>query len=85
MDKESKLAEKEGRPDPIHSCWEDTNVRWIRVHRQTKRKTNTQKNNKTEFSPHLFLVNLNLDQCFKKEELVYDGMKAALRSLEKHT
>ncbi|XP_036937524.1 hydroxyproline dehydrogenase isoform X2 [Acanthopagrus latus] len=26
MDKESKLAEKEGRPDPIHRCWEDTNV-----------------------------------------------------------
>ncbi|XP_073345646.1 hydroxyproline dehydrogenase [Pagrus major] len=26
MDKESKLAEKEGRVDPIHQCWEDTNV-----------------------------------------------------------
>lgn len=25
MDKERKLAEKEGRPDPIHRCWEDTN------------------------------------------------------------
>ncbi|XP_024913291.1 hydroxyproline dehydrogenase [Cynoglossus semilaevis] len=25
MDKERKLAEKEGRPDPIHKCWEDTN------------------------------------------------------------
>ncbi|XP_070847499.1 hydroxyproline dehydrogenase [Chaetodon trifascialis] len=25
MDKERKLAEKEGRPDPIHGCWEDTN------------------------------------------------------------
>lgn len=27
MDKERKLAEKEGRPDPIHKCWEDTNDR----------------------------------------------------------
>ncbi|XP_071318294.1 hydroxyproline dehydrogenase [Trachinotus anak] len=26
MDKERKLAEKEGRQDPIHQCWEDTNV-----------------------------------------------------------
>lgn len=25
MDKERKLAEKEGRVDPIHQCWEDTN------------------------------------------------------------
>ncbi|XP_056157651.1 hydroxyproline dehydrogenase [Lampris incognitus] len=25
MDKERKLAEKEGRPDPIHQSWEDTN------------------------------------------------------------
>lgn len=25
MDKERKLAEKEGRLDPIHQCWEDTN------------------------------------------------------------
>ncbi|KAM7381661.1 hypothetical protein PAMA_012485 [Pampus argenteus] len=25
MDKERKLAEKEGHPDPIHKCWEDTN------------------------------------------------------------
>ncbi|XP_040032160.2 hydroxyproline dehydrogenase [Gasterosteus aculeatus] len=25
MDKERKLAEKEGRPDPVHRCWEDTN------------------------------------------------------------
>ncbi|XP_034717058.1 hydroxyproline dehydrogenase isoform X2 [Etheostoma cragini] len=25
MDKERKLAEKEGRPDPVHQCWEDTN------------------------------------------------------------
>ncbi|KAM3591672.1 uncharacterized protein V6R79_005726 [Siganus canaliculatus] len=25
MDKERKLADKEGRPDPIHRCWEDTN------------------------------------------------------------
>ncbi|KAL7371848.1 hypothetical protein ABVT39_006087 [Epinephelus coioides] len=25
MDKERKLAEKEGRVDPIHKCWEDTN------------------------------------------------------------
>nr|XP_046232236.1 hydroxyproline dehydrogenase [Scatophagus argus] len=25
MDKERKLAEKEGRQDPIHRCWEDTN------------------------------------------------------------
>ncbi|XP_034050554.1 hydroxyproline dehydrogenase [Thalassophryne amazonica] len=25
MDKERKLAEKEGREDPIHMCWEDTN------------------------------------------------------------
>lgn len=29
MDKERKLAEKEGRPDPIHQSWEDTNDRWI--------------------------------------------------------
>ncbi len=28
MDKERKLAEKEGRLDPIHKCWEDTNDRW---------------------------------------------------------
>lgn len=28
MDKERKLAEKEGRPDPVHRCWEDTNDRW---------------------------------------------------------
>ncbi|KAF3704462.1 Hydroxyproline dehydrogenase [Channa argus] len=25
MDKERKLAEKKGRPDPIYQCWEDTN------------------------------------------------------------
>nr|XP_033962738.1 hydroxyproline dehydrogenase isoform X3 [Pseudochaenichthys georgianus] len=25
MDKERKLAEKQGRPDPVHKCWEDTN------------------------------------------------------------
>ncbi|XP_078135762.1 hydroxyproline dehydrogenase [Sander vitreus] len=25
MDKERKLAEKEGRQDPVHQCWEDTN------------------------------------------------------------
>ncbi|XP_047465015.1 hydroxyproline dehydrogenase [Mugil cephalus] len=25
MDKERKLAEKEGRHDPVHRCWEDTN------------------------------------------------------------
>ncbi|XP_051272628.1 hydroxyproline dehydrogenase [Dicentrarchus labrax] len=25
MDKERKLAEREGRRDPIHQCWEDTN------------------------------------------------------------
>ncbi|XP_060951129.1 hydroxyproline dehydrogenase [Limanda limanda] len=25
MDKERKLAEKEGRHDPVHQCWEDTN------------------------------------------------------------
>ncbi|XP_042363516.1 hydroxyproline dehydrogenase [Plectropomus leopardus] len=25
MDKERKLAEKEGRVDPVHQCWEDTN------------------------------------------------------------
>ncbi|KAK5850792.1 hypothetical protein PBY51_001638 [Eleginops maclovinus] len=25
MDKERKLAGKEGRPDPVHKCWEDTN------------------------------------------------------------
>lgn len=28
MDKERKLAEKEGCPDPIHTSWEDTNKRW---------------------------------------------------------
>lgn len=28
MDKERKLAEKEGHPDPIHASWEDTNERW---------------------------------------------------------
>lgn len=28
MDKERKLAEIEGRPDPIHTSWEDTNKRW---------------------------------------------------------
>ncbi|CAJ1080387.1 hydroxyproline dehydrogenase [Xyrichtys novacula] len=26
MDKERKLAEKEGRQSPIHECWEDTNA-----------------------------------------------------------
>lgn len=30
MDKERKLAEKEGRQDPIHTSWEDTNDRWMR-------------------------------------------------------
>ncbi|CAN9509069.1 unnamed protein product [Ophioblennius macclurei] len=25
MDKERKLAEQEGRADPVHQCWEDTN------------------------------------------------------------
>ncbi|KAM8837916.1 hydroxyproline dehydrogenase isoform 2-T3 [Spinachia spinachia] len=25
MDKERKLAGEEGRPDPVHRCWEDTN------------------------------------------------------------
>lgn len=30
MDKERKLAEKEGRQDPIHASWEDTNDRWMR-------------------------------------------------------
>ncbi|XP_054454830.1 hydroxyproline dehydrogenase [Anoplopoma fimbria] len=25
MDKERKLADKEGRMDPVHKCWEDTN------------------------------------------------------------
>lgn len=29
MDKERKLAEQEGRLDPIHRGWEDTNDRWI--------------------------------------------------------
>ncbi|TNN03906.1 hypothetical protein fugu_000935 [Takifugu bimaculatus] len=28
MDKERTLAEKEGRPDPVHTSWEDTNERW---------------------------------------------------------
>lgn len=28
MDKERMLAEKEGRPDPVHASWEDTNERW---------------------------------------------------------
>ena len=28
MDKERKLAKAEGRPDPVHNCWEDTNDRW---------------------------------------------------------
>lgn len=28
MDKERTLAEKEGRPDPVHNSWEDTNERW---------------------------------------------------------
>ncbi len=28
MDKERKLAEKEGRQDPIHKSWQDTNDRW---------------------------------------------------------
>lgn len=28
MDKERMLAEKEGRPDPVHTSWEDTNERW---------------------------------------------------------
>lgn len=27
MDKERKLADKEGRPIPIHNSWEDTNDR----------------------------------------------------------
>lgn len=27
MDKERTLAEKEGRQDPIHASWEDTNAR----------------------------------------------------------
>lgn len=30
MDKERMLAEKEGRQDPIHTSWEDTNDRWMR-------------------------------------------------------
>lgn len=30
MDKERKLAEKEGCQDPIHTSWEDTNDRWMR-------------------------------------------------------
>lgn len=29
MDKERRLAEEEGRLDPIHKSWEDTNDRWI--------------------------------------------------------
>lgn len=29
MDKERKLAMKEGRLDPIHPSWEDTNDRWL--------------------------------------------------------
>lgn len=32
MDKERKLAEKEGRLDPVHQRWEDTNDRWGRGH-----------------------------------------------------
>lgn len=28
MDKERTLAEKEGRTDPVHTSWEDTNERW---------------------------------------------------------
>lgn len=29
MDKERKLAQKEGRTDPIHESWEHTNDRWF--------------------------------------------------------
>lgn len=28
MDKERKLAKEEGREDPVHQSWEDTNDRW---------------------------------------------------------
>lgn len=28
MDKERKLAKEEGREDPVHQGWEDTNGRW---------------------------------------------------------
>lgn len=28
MDKERKLAKEEGREDPVHQSWEDTNERW---------------------------------------------------------
>lgn len=28
MDKERKLAKEEGREDPVHQGWEDTNDRW---------------------------------------------------------
>lgn len=28
MDKERKLAKEQGREDPIHQSWEDTNERW---------------------------------------------------------
>lgn len=30
MDKERKLAKEEGREDPVHQSWEDTNDRWTR-------------------------------------------------------
>lgn len=45
MDKERKLAEKEGRLDPIHQSWEDTNDRWVysSIHLLLKKKKVWQK------------------------------------------
>lgn len=36
MDKERTLAEKEGRPDPVHNSWEDTNERWTNSPRSSQ-------------------------------------------------
>lgn len=36
MDKERTLAEKEGRPDPVHISWEDTNERWTNSPRSSQ-------------------------------------------------
>lgn len=74
MDKERKLAEKEGRLDPVHQCWEDTNVRWIQIHPRQQQNLNYVKLN-----PALVWVWVNFtnapDLCLKPFYLDYNQLK----------